>query len=355
MPIFVNARFLTQEITGVQRHAIELSKRLKRLSPEIRFISPRNVIHKDAAKELSVEITGKGTGHYWEQVELPLYLKKHGGGLLVNLANTAPLYYKQKIITIHDTGFLKNPRWYSKKFYYFYRFLIPRIAKNSLKIITDSEFARREIIETLKIPESKVLVVYCAPSSVFQNRPGETGENRFGDYILTVSSLDPRKNLERTILAFKKLNRADVKLVIVGAEKKIFASPDLEDLIQKDDRIILTGYVADEELVSLYRHAKFFIFASLYEGFGLPPLEAMACDCPCVVSSVASLPEVCGSAVLYCDPYSIEDIADNILKMFVDNELRTGLIKRGRERIKMFGWEKSARVMLKVLEELSQP
>ncbi len=354
MPIFVNARFLTQDITGVQRHAIELSKRLKRLSPAIRFIAPQNVIHKDTAKELSVEITGKGTGHFWEQVELPLYLKKHGGGLLVNLANTAPLYYKQKIITIHDTGFLRNPEWYSKYFYYLYRFLIPRIAKNSLKIITDSEFAREEIIETLKIPESKVSVVYCAPSNVFQNRPGETGENRFGDYILTVSSLDPRKNLERTILAFRKLNKGGIRLVIVGAEKKIFASPYLKDLIQKDDRITLTGYVADEELVSLYRHAKFFIFASLYEGFGLPPLEAMACDCPCVVASAASLPEVCGSAALYCDPYSIEDIADNILKMFVDNELRTGLIKRGRERIKMFGWEKSARAMLKVLKELSQ-
>jgi len=151
--IVVNSRFLTQKITGVQRHAIELSLQLKQLRPDIKFVAPKNIIHTDIASLLKVETVGTRTGHLWEQISLPRYLKKHNKEktLLLCLANTAPLYYKNKIVTIHDVSFLANPQWFDKKFYYFYRFLIPRIARNAQTVITVSEFSKKEIIGKMKI------------------------------------------------------------------------------------------------------------------------------------------------------------------------------------------------------------
>jgi glycosyltransferase involved in cell wall biosynthesis len=350
MRIYINARFLTQRITGVQRYAIEISIKLKKLYPDIRFIAPQYIIHKELAKDLEVNRYGKLKGHLWEQIYLPIYLKQNNNLLLLNLANTAPLFYGKQIVTIHDLAFLRNPQWFSKRFYYYYKFLIPKITQKALIIITVSNFIKREIMEILNVPESKIKVSYGAVPEGFSVMPTNV-ENKYGDYILAVSSLDPRKNFKNLLLAFDKLALKNIKLVLVGSRNKIFSNQHLDRFSAKQN-IIFTDYVPNEHLKYLYKNARLLVFPSLYEGFGLPPLEAMACGCPVVVSNVASLPEVCGDAAYYVDPYNIESIAQGMYEVLTDETLRQGLIQKGLERVKFFSWEKSAKEHIRIFEDI---
>lgn len=349
--LVVNARFLTQKITGVQRAAIEISLCLKKMYEDIKFVTPGNVIHKEIADKLDAEKYGIFSGHLWEQFELPGYLKSKGNCLLLNLANTAPLFYRKKLVTIHDVAFLKHPQWYSKKFYYFYKFLIPRIAKSSLKVITDSEFSRQDIINRLNVSYDKIDVINCAVSDKFLDPVNNSMSNKYGKYILAVSSLNPRKNFTGIVSAFNKLNLTNTKLVIVGCESKHVNNPKLKTMLQSNNQIVFAGHVSDDELIGLYKNACLFVFPSLYEGFGIPPLEAMACGCPCLVSNTSSLPEVCGEAALFCDPYNIEDIADNISKLLNDDKLRNRLVSSGLEHIKNFGWQKTANIFAEMIDK----
>jgi glycosyltransferase involved in cell wall biosynthesis len=354
MNIYINARFLTQKVTGVQRYALEISKQLRVQYPGALFISPRKIVHKDMMNEFDGSACGILTGHLWEQIVLPHYLKKANNPLLVNLGNTAPLFYKKQIITIFDLSFLRNPEWFSRKFYYYYRFLIPKIANKALKIITISEFSKKEIVRLLNVPEQKIQVIYCGANTKFRGNitPGEPRLIEPKNYILSVSSLEPRKNITNLILAFKKMALSDVHLVLVGSRASVFANNELKDLTQLQKNIIFIGYLSDDQLARLYNNAKLFVYPTFYEGFGLPPLEAMACGCPVVVSNTASLPEVCGDAAYYVDPYNVESIAEGMHKMLTDEALRQSLIKKGLERAKLFSWEKSAKKYIEVIEEV---
>ncbi len=352
MEIFINSRYLTQKVTGVQRYAIEISKQLKKLRPEIEFVAPKNIIHKGLAEDLNVKIIGKHTGHLWEQYDLPKYLKKEEGPLLLNSANTAPLFYKKQIITIFDLSFLRNPRWFSKKFYVYYKLLIPKLIKKSMRIITISEFSKKEIVDLLNTPENKIRVIHCGVSEDIITLSGTELHNRYGQYVLAVSSLDPRKNFKNLIHAFNKLNLKDTKLIIAGSRSEVFANHELKNLIKENSNVLLTGYLSDNELSGLYKNATLFVYPSLYEGFGLPPLEAMACGCPVVVSNAASLPEVCGDAAYYVDPYDIDDIAKGIYEVLTDDKLQQELRQKGLERVKLFNWKESAEKLLSVIKEV---
>jgi len=345
--IIVNSRFLTQRITGTQRFAVEISLKLKKLIPNIEFVCPKTILYKDIAQKLHVKTIGVNKGHLWEQLDLLVHLRRNSNSLLVNLVNTAPFLYKNQIVTIHDLAFLRHPSWFLKKFYLLYKFLIPKIVKKARKIITVSYFSKKEITNLLNVPSEKIEVVYCGISEQFIFNPLIKKEN----YILTVSSLDPRKNLKNLILAFKKLKLKNYKLLIVGSKNKVFSNHAIEQLIKETPNIEFTGYVSDEELVNLYQRAKLFVYPSLYEGFGLPPLEAMACGTPVVVSNVASLPEVCGDAAYYVNPYEVNDISRGIETVLKDEHLQKELIQRGLERTKLFNWEKSAKKVKKIIEK----
>ncbi len=353
---FVNSRFLTQQITGVQRYAIEISRKIKHLYPEAKFISPKNVIHNDISTYLEAETSGNLSGHLWEQLELPLFLRQVKSRLLVNLANTAPLLYKNQFITIHDLAFLRNPKWFSIKASIYYRLLIPALARRAQKIITVSEFSKSEIMHLLNIPDHKISVVYNGISEeLCKNRDIEfrKNNNEYGNYVLALSSSDPRKNIKKLISAYRKLNLGDTKLILAGGENRIFAKNEsMKEIIRSDDNIIDVGYVSDSKLMNLYSNAKLFIYPSLYEGFGLPPLEAMAAGCPVLVSNTASLPEVCGEAACYVDPYKVDSIAEGIYQVMTNEGLRQSLIHKGFEKVKLYSWEKSAKEHIKILEEV---
>jgi len=351
---YINARFLTHKITGVQRYAVEISRQLKKLCPEVEFAAPKNIIHKGLAKDLDVKIIGKHTGHVWEQHDLPGFLKKRGTPLLLNLSNTAPLFYKNSLVTIHDIAFFRNPLWFSKKFFYFYRFLIPRIAKKSLKVVTVSDFSKKEIMDILSVDEGRIEVIYNAVSSKFMDRAKSGFFNEYDKYILAVSSLDPRKNFVNLLLAFKGLKLQDTKLIVVGSRHRVFADVGLKEVASSCENIVFVDNSVDDDLLAgLYKNAILFVYPSLYEGFGLPPLESMACGCPVVVSNAASLPEVCGDAAYYVNPHDVDSIADGMRKVLTDDDLRRSLVKKGLERVNFFSWERSAREFLRVFEEVS--
>jgi len=329
--IYINARFLTQQTTGVQRFAIEICKELFKVNPNVKLIAPRNILHPILEKELNVHTFGLFSSHLWEQIELPLFLFKQGNPLLLNLCNTGPVFYKNQLVTIHDLAFIVNPTWFSKSFSALYNFLIPRIAKNSKHIFTVSIASKNEILQLLGIAENKISVVYNGVN--FKNY-GPKPPLESGKYLLSVSSIDPRKNIPFLIEAFSEWNSADYKLLIAGGKSNSFAIQN----INESENIKFLGYVSDEDLVNLYQNAEAFVYPSLYEGFGLPPIEALSLGTKVIISDIPSLREVCGSqAFAYFNPQSKTELisAFDLLRN-IKNETKNEF------DITRFSWQKSA-------------
>ncbi|MGB5666671.1 MAG: glycosyltransferase family 1 protein [Maribacter sp.] len=343
--IIVNARFLTQPITGVQRFAVELCRRLPKKigNTSIIFVAPKNVILNNTDDFPEITTFGTFKGQLWEQIDLPLFLKNKGNPLLVNLVGIGPILYRNKIMALYDLAFKHFPEWFSYSFQKVYNTFIPISLKNSRIIITDSNYVKKDICSTYKTEKEKVEVIYAAPSQIF------TFDNLEREkFILTVSSIDPRKNLVRIIKAFNLL-KTNHKLIIVGSKNKTFKGLKLDENLLSD-KIIFTGYLDDNELISLYNRAAIFIYASLFEGFGIPPLEAQACGCPCIVSRSTALPEIYSNSVEYCDPYSIEDISERLHNVLNCDTLKSDLQTKGLVNVKRYDWDKSAKQLLKLLE-----
>lgn len=342
--IVVNARFLTQKVTGVQRFAIEISKILCKLNDKIVFVAPPGILDQDLAKKLGAIVIGKNKGTIWEQVDLRNYLTSNHKPLLINFCNTGLIFYNKQIVTIHDMSYKVNPKWFSMSFYLWYDFLIPHLAKRSLKILTVSNSSKNDIIKYLKVRPEKISVIY---NSYYLNTNNNFEKITGDKYFLTVSSFDPRKNLNNLVKAFKNIDE-EIKLIIVGSNSSNFAS----HLELSDANIIVKGYVSDDELVSLMDNAEFFIYLSFYEGFGLPPIEAMYLGCPVIVSDIPAHREICGDAALYADPYSVEDIKNKITFMLNNEQIKKGLITAGKNNIKRFDWFNSAQKVLESINEM---
>lgn len=350
MHIVVNARFLTQNISGVQRFAIEICLRLKQQIDDIEFVSPDNILQHDIAQLLNAKIIGKRHGHLWEQLDLPTYLRHNGKPLLINLANTAPLFYNNKIVTIHDTAYKVFPRTYPKSFLLFYNFMIPQILRNSKHVFTVSKYSKAEICKYYQIPKEKISVIYNATSNIFKPTPTDSSIK----YFLAVSSLNYRKNFIYILNAFSLYQAQGGKgyIYIIGDLKnKSFKEIDLTSY-KTNKYIKFLGRVSDTELVKYYSNALAFIYPSLYEGFGIPPLEAQACGCPVICANTSCLPEIFGDSVLYCDPYNIETLKELMLKIYEDEKLRNNLIKNGFRNKEKYYWEKSANQIISIINTL---
>ena len=341
MKFVVNARFLTQEITGVQRYAIEISLQLKAFFKDNAvFVAPPNIIHHGIGRCLGVIIVGRHTGHIWEQYDLPRYLQTQDNPLLLCLCNTAPLFYENKVVTIHDVAFEVFPQTFSKSFLLYYKFLIPKIVRNSRTIVTVSDFSKSELIRCYKINKDKIIVVYNAVTDKF--RHVEDLSLRKNQYFLAVSSLNYRKNFFAVLKAFDLYSQqnANSNLYIIGdMQSKSFGNIDIDEY-RGNPRIKFLGRVSDEELIRYYSNALGFIFPSFYEGFGIPPLEAQACGCPVLCSDIPVLHEVCGDSALYSFPYDLEGLSHN---MSIIVEKREELISNGYNNVSRFSWETSGK------------
>lgn len=348
--VYINGRFLTQQVTGVQRNAmsllIALDKELStRQIPDVRFVLLVPASASTTLKLINIEQkpVGRLSGHFWEQIELPWFAGKN---LLVNLCNIGPGLKTNQIVIICDAAIFRFPGGYKTIFVIWYKLFAHLNSRFSKKIITISEFSRRELIYFLKIAEKKISVIYPAVkffSDVRDDKVLDKLNLRKHHYFLAVGSLDSKKNFKGIIDAFIELDAPNIELVIVGSENsKVFNGQK----IPKQENIKWTGYVQDAQLISLYESAAAFVYPSFYEGFGIPPLEAMSLGCPTIVSNVASLPEVCEEAALYCDPAKTESIKEAMLKILTNTQLRATLKVRGLERVNNFSYEESAKKIL---------
>lgn len=262
---------------------------------------------------------------------------------------------KRTVTAIHDFSFHLYPQWHPRdRVEYFSKNFFSNIRRSDA-VITVSRFVREQALELLDIPEDRFAVIPNGyDASVFNPSGGRVPDASAPEnYILFVGSVEPRKNLLRLLQAYRALpERAQREHRLLLAGFKGWENREIVELLEKlKSRVQYLGYVENEALAALYRGAACFVYPSLYEGFGLPPLEAMACGCPVVVSRAASLPEVCGEAARYVDPVDTESIAGGILEVLENGALRKDLTAKGLARARLFSWETAAADTLRVFEE----
>lgn len=350
--ILINGRFLLQPVTGVQRFAREvIAEFLKIEQDTIRFsvaVPEGKLIFRIPDLDTYVDYTSLSTA-LWQQIRLPLLMRNLNADLLWSPCNVGPIFAKNHVVSIHDTSVFAGPMWFSSSFRAYYRFLFPQIGKRAVKVLTPSLFSKKEIFRHGIAPENRINIIPGGVHSRFSPQKTRRSEK---PYVLTVGSRDPRKNVSRLIDAWEEIP-SDIKqgrtLVVAGRGARSYSSEQLHGI---PDDVRLTGFVDDKKLPYLYSGADAFIFPSQYEGFGLTLLEAMACGCPVVASNTASMPEVCGDAVYYIDPYSVQSIAEGITRVLTDNELREMLVDKGLLRVKHFTWEMSAKEHMRVFKEV---
>jgi glycosyltransferase involved in cell wall biosynthesis len=346
MPLFINGRFLTQEMTGIQRFSYEICKALIAGGTEIIILAPKK-IRKEYTLNCRIIRFGIFSGILWEQIDLPLFLMKHKNPLLLNFGSPGPLFYPNRVVTLHDLSVIVHPDWFARNYRLYYRLATPVAARLSKKVITVSEFSKNEIIKRIGIPEEKIAVIHNAVPGTFRKQPppGAAGQAK---YILSVGSLDPRKNMARLVDAYKMAGiDKEIKLVLAGKADPIFNMDHPEEILAYS-----VGHITDDELSSLYRNAALFVYPSLYEGFGIPPLEAMSMGCPVILSDIPVFREVFGDAAHYVDPMDAAAICKGILDVLSDESCRLELVRRGYERAKLYTWERSADKMVSIIKSL---
>lgn len=298
----------------------------------------------------------------WTLTSLSLGLLKNRSEIDVFFTPThyLPLFApKKSAISVLDVSYILFPNLFKKKDLIQLRKWTSYSVKRAKKIITISESSKSDIIKEYGIDSRKIEVAYPGISAIPKSKTNfnmSDFKNKFGikiKYILFVGTIQPRKNIARLIEAFSKLE-GDLQLVIIGKKgwqfEEILAAPQKHGV---KDRVLFLDNIGSDDLPAFYKNAQFFILPSLYEGFGIPVLEAMNYGCPVITSNVSSLPEVGGDAALYVDPESVEDIVEKMQKLIESESLRKELIEKGYKQVKKFSWEKSARQTLAVLEEIA--
>lgn len=353
--VYINMRFMTQRITGVQRFAFEMCKALDALysansNVEVIGLMPSCQIQEQYSNysfnSIRVKSCGRLSGHLWEQLELPWYST---GCLLVNLCNTAPLFKLKQCVTLHDVIFMTNQD--SQKLWFkLWYCLIARVTSLSARIIfTVSQFSKSEIIRTLKIKANRIIVLGNAPSLQNYSYMNDVF-TRFGlsdkKYFLVIGSSSIRKNTQIvTNLFASDPELRETILVIVGG--KYINLTAIDDIVANN--IIYTGYVEDGELRSLYRNAQALIFPSLYEGFGIPVIEAMSEHTPVIVANIPVLHEVCIDGALYFDPHDATALKSILLQVTSNQRVVDDLNKSATLRMSNYKWTKFAKIMEEII------
>lgn len=296
-----------------------------------------------------------GPSYGWSHLALPLQLRLQKNiDIFFTPAHYAPRNSPiPSVVTIHDLSYFYYPDDFLKRDLYKLKNWTEYSINNAAHLIAVSETTRSDIIKFYGIPRNSITVIHNGFEKTVSQKarllPHDLDSHPF---ILNVGTLQPRKNIATVIRAFAKFrkNYRSHKLVIVGKTGWLY--DDLFKLasdLDLHDCVIFAGYVPDDELASYYKKAFCYVTASLYEGFGIPVLEAMSCDCPVISSNTASLPEVGGGAALYFNPMDVDQLVTSFVKLAKDKKLRSLLIERGKEQIKKFSWEKCARETLGIL------
>ncbi len=354
-PVYINGRFVTQRVTGTQRYAHELIEKLDGLlaasgpaSPQVTLLVPPSETPLPVFRGIAVRQVGRFHGQLWEQLELPFFAS---GGILFSLVGGAPLLHPRNIITIHDAAVFASPRSFSFAFRLWYRFLYWMLCHTALHILTVSKFSRDELAKWCGVKPERFTVTYLGSEHALRPKPDPEvlgrHQLRAGRYVLAVSSRNPGKNLTGLLRAIPFLKDSDLDVAIAGASySKVFGDLDISG-----ERVRDLGYVNDSELRSLYENAACFAFPSFYEGFGLPPLEALALGCPAVVANGNSLAEIFSGTALLCDPHDPADIARKLLDAY---EVPEGERSRFRDFARGFSWDECAKITWSVLSRFAR-
>lgn len=359
MRIGINARtFVVDEPGGAVQTAIKHTLKLIG-RPETDVILFGYDSLKSSYSDVTVEsdfflLDSQIYGLLWERVVLPQLVKKHEldvlycpNGNAPATAITCPI-----VMCIHDVNAQKG--WSSRRHQLYRRLAVPRGAKIADTVVTVSEFSKEEISNYVGINPKKIEVVHNGVDPLFLSNENGEPIDLPDKYLLFVGSMNPRKNIRRVIYAFenvKKNNSIPHKLVIIGPDNKsIFRKIS----INNSEAIRVLGFVTERELKYAYSHADIFVYPSLYEGFGLPPLEAMACGTAVIGSDQSALPEILGDAAILVDPTETSEIAAAITKLVFNDEYRVDLIKTGKKHAQTFTWEKSSMMLYNVLLETAK-
>lgn len=349
MALIVNTRSLGAPLTGVQRYLLEILNYFN--SHGFEYIKKG-----DGARQ------GIG-GHLWEQTALPM---ASAGSLLWSPCNSGPIIVSRQVITIHDIGPIVHPEWWSDKYAKWYGYMQPKVAKTALHVITDSNFSKSQIVERFSINENMVSVVHLAPQKRFSNVSNDEMFNlKLADFkrklnlpdgrlLLVLGSLDPRKNIENLLKGWRAALKAlpkDYYLLVVGGlpAANIFG---VREANRSEERVIFTGRLDDIDLPYVYYLSDYFIAPSLYEGFGLPPLEAMSCSLPVAASSIETHKEILGEAAIYFDPRSVKSIMNSIVEIsqIIESDEHEKYIRNAAEQSLKYSWEKTGKATKECLE-----
>ncbi len=368
--LFINGRFLTQDVTGVQRVAREVLGQIDQLmaaqnGAPVRVLVPENanLIDPPALRHCEIIRTGRFSGHLWEQIELPAACRKH---TLLCLGNTAPLRSllspSTRVITmVHDLSYRYFPQAYSWKFRVFYSVLMPIILRKSDRIVTVSNAEKHAISKEYPfLADSSHFHVAAnggLPDQVVDQLHAEQlpGFEQRG-YGIYVGSLSRRKNAHGVVAAAIRFLNAhpDMRFVVIGAGSEVFDDLNLSIPAAVKDRIEFWGQVNDpQRIYDALSQARFLLFPSFYEASPLPPIEAMSFGTPVICSDIPSLRERCGPAALYCDPQNIDDILAAMDALTVDRDLWTDLSRASRKRVRQFTWRAQAETLLALCNEVS--
>ncbi|MBJ6369811.1 glycosyltransferase family 4 protein [Snuella sedimenti] len=352
--VLINGLQLGSKNSGVQYYTECLFQEMKQITPlkyEVEILN-RDVLNY--VRSISfVRVL-------FEYFFLKSYIKKNHFDLYHSPHYIIPKRFKiPTVVTIHDLITLDFPELCKNQSVFYFKLFLRKTIRNANIIITVSNTVKKDILRHFDIDEGKIRVIYPGVNPIFKKKIDNDVASKYNlpkKYILFVGTIEGKKNLTRLVLAFNKLirqQRINHKLVITGQNgwksKSVYKAISKYGLLE---HILLTGYVPKKDLPIIYSMADLFVFPSIYEGFGIPPLEAMRCGVPVLISNRGASPEICGSASLQVDPYDINDIAKGIETLLKNQALRKNKIRLGLERVKQFTWSKAAKETLQVYEEV---
>lgn len=371
MKVGINATILDNKPTGLGIFTINIIKALANLaSPEDKIIVYTSV--PECFQNVNVQVKkvthlvqpkyGKKAGilrFLWLQFIFPFLVKKDHCDVVYSTTHQGNLFINHKqVLTIHDLLAIKFPNQYKLQYLYF-KYIIPHLLRISPLLFTVSENTKNDIIDYYQFNKEKISVVYNSiDNKHFIRKHDLIFTENFGDYILFLGASYPHKNVEKAIEAFLKyIDQGEKKINLLIVNKKNDYIESVKKNFRKNEafnrNVKFLDYVTYQDLPYLYSNAEALLYPSLYEGFGIPPLEAMACGCPVIASKNSSLPEVCGNSAIYIDPHEEISIINGIKEILEDGSLKNDLSNRGLNQVKNFSWEKSAKIVYESLKKLA--
>jgi len=370
MIIAVNTRFLLPDyLEGYGYFIYETFKRITEGHKEHQFIFIFDRPYDERfifSENITPVIAGPPARHpllwkYWYDIKIPAVLKKYKADVFVSADGYCSLKTRiPQCMVVHDLAFLHFPTFSKRSHLNYFKKNIPKFLHKANAIATVSEFSRKDIIDHYGITGEKIDVVYSAAKEIFKPVDHDIQldtKNKYTagrEYFLYVGAIHPRKNLPDLLKAFsvfKKRLKSNMKLVIIGRLAwKYGAFMEKLKTYKYRDEVVMPGYVSEEELVKLTAAAYALVYPSLFEGFGVPVIEAMCCDVPVITSENTSMQEIAKDAALYANPTDHEDIADKMMRIYKDENLRKELIEKGKVVSKDYSWEKTAALLWKCIE-----